>query len=540
MMKLSTLIETLDLRHVAGPSDGEIIDVSDDSRAIADGSLFIARSGSAVDGRKYIVSAIARGARAILAEGEPSEDLSPGVTWLTAENIDQTLCSRIGEVFFDHPSRKLKLIGITGTNGKTTTAFLTQHLLGQAGVKTALLGTVYEDDGNERHVAELTTPGGIVFSRFLARAVANGCQAAVAECSSHALEQGRCAALTFHAAVFTNISGDHLDYHNTMDDYAAAKAKLFQQLPERGWAVVNIDDDMAARMLAKVAEGRVMACTLSEAAAHPIETTANTCRAEAHNFAADRTEARFDGPWGSLSVTLPMVGKHNLYNTLQAIAAAATIVSMKIDELQDALLHCPAPPGRLEPVTTHWPDVLSTSTPDALPTVLVDYAHTDGALENVLTAVSDVSAGRLIVLFGCGGDRDKTKRPRMAEVACRYGDVVVLTSDNPRTEDPATIINDALQGIPNDARDRVIVEADRALAIDKAIHAANPGDTVIIAGKGHEDYQIILDPNAPASEKRTIKIHFDDREQAAAALRKRSNVERRTSRVEGTMTVPGG
>jgi UDP-N-acetylmuramoyl-L-alanyl-D-glutamate--2,6-diaminopimelate ligase len=500
-MKLSQLLKPVGLALVHGDGDLPIGDLVDDSRQATPGCAFLARSASGGDGRSFIADAIARGAVAVVTESAAPADVPAGVAHAVAPRVDQALAGRLAEVFFDHPSDKLKLIGITGTNGKTTIALLIQHLLRKAGIATGVIGTIYVDDGSQggRREATLTTPGAIDFSRYLARMVACGCKAAVAEVSSHALDQGRTAGLRFDVAVFTNLTGDHLDYHGDMNSYAHAKAKLFADLSDDAWAVVNADDAYGQRML--------QSCR-----ANVIRTTLNagsdgaTALALIHELTASYSDVRFDGPWGRCPVRLPLIGRHNVSNALQALTAANAVTDLS-QHMAAALATCPQVPGRLQrvEVNDHAPHGHGAT---ATPTVLVDYAHTHDALENVLTALRPVTPGRLIALFGCGGDRDKTKRPKMAQVACRLADQVYITSDNPRTEDPQTIIADIVRGVPANQRDAVTVVADRAAAIADCIASTGPGDTVLLAGKGHETYQIV------GREKR----HFDDREQAQLAL----------------------
>ncbi len=534
-MNLEQLTHDLVLSHRGGPMprDVTVTDVTDDSRRTAPGALFIVRAG----GEAYLDDALAKGPAAILAP--PQATPRGDVCWLTCDApaaADQALAGAIAHRFFGEPSRQLQLVGITGTKGKTTTAILVQHLLATAGVKCGLIGTIFIDDGQARRTAELTTPGAIEFNRLLRAMVDHGCRAAVAEVSSHALHQKRVAALRFAVGVFTNLTGDHLDYHRTMDAYADAKAMLLEQLPAGAWAVLNADDVYAQRM-ADAVPAQARAVWTAVAAPHLHDGATSKPRhanagllacATPITLAADHTVARYDGPWGSFELQLPLVGEHNVANALQAIAAANCVTAMA-RTLRDAMRNCPTVPGRLEPVGAgervsgvgsrvseegQEPPSSSGQTPDPrpqtpLPTVLVDYAHTHDSLEKTLLALRPVTRGRLIALFGCGGDRDKTKRPKMAAVACKLADRVVITSDNPRTEDPQAIIADIVKGVPQEAMDKVTIEPDRAAAIRVAVSLAEPGDTVLLAGKGHEDYQIIG----------KTKRHFDDREQAAEALR---------------------
>lgn len=433
------------------------------------------------------------------------------------ERIDQSLCSELAERFFDYPGSKLGLVGITGTNGKTTTAFITQHILGELGIRCGMLGTVWVDDGKHRQPAELTTPGPIDVSRYLAAMVDNGCQAAVLEVSSHALHQGRIAGLDFDVAVFTNLTGDHLDYHSTMKEYASAKALLFQSLASSSVAVVNADDEYAGNILegcgARVLRCRVRQVKRAGQSEHNPDVLPLGCEARLEELGVNYNHVVFSGPWGQLPLRLPLIGQHNVSNALHALTASYALgailgIDMSRSGLIDALACCPQVPGRLERID------LSGSSDGTLPTVLVDYAHTHDALENVLLALRPLVSGKLICLFGCGGDRDKTKRPKMAAVACKYADEVIVTSDNPRTEDPNGIIADITAGVPQRDEAYVTVVPERHDAIIKAIQRGegDKGDLILIAGKGHEDYQIIGREKHP----------FDDRLEAAEALRGRA------------------
>lgn len=499
-MRLQTLIQGLGLRHLAGPQDAAIHGLTDDSRLVHPGALFIAR-GAAADQVAYITQAVERGATAIISGPTDNPDVNDGVAWYAHDRADQRLAGALAERYFGNPADKLALVGVTGTNGKTTIALLTQHLLQSAGTRTGVIGTIHVDDGTaaSRRTAHLTTPGAIEFSRELARMVDAGCRAVTTEVSSHALDQGRAAALRFRAAVFTNLTQDHLDYHKTMGAYARAKSILFTQLAADGTAVVNIDDDYARDVLADYS-GPVLWTSLSGT---NIDSDQPVCYAREIELRADSSSARFIGPWGDIRVTLPLVGKHNVCNTLQAIAAAYAVKG-QTDSLIHALQTIPQVPGRLERVKPQTPQGAAADPP----TVLVDYAHTPDALENAMSALRPLTPGKLIVMFGCGGDRDKTKRPRMAQAACRYADRIYLTSDNPRTEDPDAIIRDALPGIPEDRKPDLVVQPDRGAAIRASVLEGVAGDTVLLAGKGHEDYQTIGREN----------IHFDDREHAAEAL----------------------
>jgi len=496
-MKLSHLIAKVDGVTVLGECDPEIGCVTDDSRKVTRGSLFVARSGTRGDGRVFIADAVARGASAVLCDGGvPCDEMrSAGVAMLQC--ADPAISGvDLAHAFAGFPASAMRMIGITGTNGKTTVAFLVQHLLMHASIKCGLIGTVVIDDGATRTPAELTTPGGMELARMLGTMARHGCDAVAMEVSSHALHQGRVRGIDFAVGVFTNLTGDHLDYHGTMDAYADAKAQLFDGLRPGACAVVNGDDPAHKRMVRSCA-ARVVRCSTHDTRAE--------CTVEVIRVALGGMRLRLHGAWGSFDADFPCVGRHNAMNALQAVAAAWAL-GVPAEHLSSGLSTASAPPGRLQPVTAlHDPFA-----------VLVDYAHTDDALSNVLAALRPVvGTGRIVLVFGCGGNRDRTKRPRMAATAVRGADVIYVTSDNPRQEDPNAIIAEILEGIPSDQRGRVHVQPDRAIAIQEAIAAARTGDIVLIAGKGHEDYQII------GTEKR----HFDDCEQARAALQSRRSTQ---------------
>jgi len=499
-MKLDVLLTRL-APVPANAAGLDVRSITDDSRAVTPGTLFVARSGTRSDGRAFVADAVARGAAAVLFAGE-----DPCASLDGAERVARVpvpagtdlarLAGALAARLEGSPSEWMRVVGITGTNGKTTMAFLVQQFVRASGGRCGVIGTVTVDDGAVAEPASLTTPGGIELARAMGRMVRNGCTACAMEVSSHALDQGRADSVGFKVAVFSNLTGDHLDYHKTMEAYAAAKARLFAMLPADGIAIVNADDPWHATMVAGC-RARVLRCSVrGEGArdARPAE-----CTATVHASRLGWQDTTFAGPWGEVRVRLPIVGRHNAMNALQA-AAAAWAIGVPAASIAAALAACTAPPGRLEPVT-------APADPFA---VLVDYAHTDDALLNVLTALRPLlgEGGRLITVFGCGGDRDRTKRPRMMGIACAHADRVIVTSDNPRTEDPEAIIDEVMSGRPVEGGASVSRQADRARAIEQAVTEARPGDIVLVAGKGHEDYQIV------GTEKRP----FDDRLVAAAAL----------------------
>ena len=481
--------------------------VCDDSRTAVPGCLFVARPGTKEDGRRFVADAVRRGATAVLHAGEDpcagDPDAAAVVRVRVAEGTDLgRLAGRIAHALEGSPSEWMRLVGITGTNGKTTMSYLVRQFAQAAGIRCGLIGTVAVDDGASTEAASLTTPSGIDVARALGRMVRNGCGACAMEVSSHALDQGRADALRFSTAVFSNLTGDHLDYHGTMDRYAAAKARLFRMLDGTGTAVVNLDDRWHAAML-EGCRARILGCSLGHRAAGA---PAAECTAVIHEARLGWQDATLSGPWGAPRVRLPIIGRHNAMNALQA-AAAAWSIGVPSGVIAEVLAACVAPPGRLEPVTT----------PEHPFAVLVDYAHTDDALLNVLSALRPLvgEGGRLVTVFGCGGDRDRTKRPRMMRVACAGSDRVIVTSDNPRTEDPGAIIEEIASGSPSPDVD-FIRQPDRALAIAQAVAEARPGDIVLVAGKGHEDYQVV------GTERRP----FDDRAVARAALAARAALGR--------------
>lgn len=507
------------------PADGRtaadglrICDITEDSRTVMPGSLFVARKGERADGNAFIAAAVSAGASAILSD-DPAVRLPAGVdpsgrvVLLTSRSLPGAVAA-MAERFFDNPSSRLAMVGITGTKGKTTCAYLTRQLLSAGGGKCGLIGTVCIDDGVEVAPALLTTPPALELSRTIARMVDAGCTACVMETSSHALEQGRVAALAYRVGVFTNLGHDHLDYHGTVEAYASAKARLFAMLPDAargGVAVVNADDPWCEAMV-KDCRARVVRCSMKSrpgVASPPVDCSARIVSESPAGTVID-VHAPFTGGRPA-QVFLPLVGVHNVMNALQA-ACAAHACGVDGRVIAEALAVASAPPGRMEPVTGA----------DAPFTVYVDYAHTPDSLAAVLTVArraveAEGRGGRVLALFGCGGDRDPSKRPRMGAAGAGLADVVFITSDNPRREDPVEIIRQIVGGVPPSQRAALRVEADRRTAIEAAVSECREGDVLLLAGKGHEDYQILSD-NAGG----TRKIHFDDREQAIAALRARN------------------
>ncbi|NDJ17397.1 UDP-N-acetylmuramoyl-L-alanyl-D-glutamate--2,6-diaminopimelate ligase [Myxacorys almedinensis] len=467
------------------------------SLACQPGDVFIGMPGTRVDGGDFWQSAIAAGAIAAIvspdaasrAMGNPafSSEQPP----LVIPAIDMTqACAHLATTFYDHPAAKLKLIGVTGTNGKTTTTHLIEYLLNQAGNPTAMLGTLYTRWQGFQQTAVHTTPFAVELQQQFAAAVDAGCKYAVMEVSSHALHQGRVLGCPFEVAVFTNLTQDHLDYHTNMEDYFAAKALLFSPAYLKGRAIVNLDDPYGQRLLEHLNGQPVWSYSTQQKA---------DLWTSDLSYSPAGVRGRLHTPMGEVPFQSPLVGQFNLANLLAAVGAGLEL-GLGLDAIAQALPHFSGVPGRMEQVQIK---------PDQDISVIVDYAHTPDSLENMLNAARPFISGRMICVFGCGGDRDRTKRPKMGAIAAELADQIIVTSDNPRTEDPQRILDDVVAGISAASAPTVI--ADRAIAIRTAILQAKPGDGILIAGKGHEDYQILG----------TEKIHFDDREQARDALIKR-------------------
>ena len=533
-MDLSELVAGLDVTFAANRGTAcRVCDITEDSRTAVPGSLFIARKGLKADGKRFIQDAAAAGAVAVLTD-DPDLTPPPGFRLPILFAADVPLVSAlIAERFYGLPTRALKLSGVTGTNGKSTITFLIHQLMNHAAHRCGLIGTVLVDDGTEVARASMTTPPALELSRTFAVMKEAGCCAASIEVSSHALDQHRADALAFDVAVFTNLTGDHLDYHKTMDNYAAAKARLFELLPASGTAIVNADDPWTPRMI-RDCKARVWKCALNAAPNEADPAGPDECRATVIEETMLGMLLAMEGPWGVIEAQVPLIGRYNAMNVLQA-AAACFAKGLTREQLCAGLPELHAPPGRLQQVSRDDADDV---------TVFVDYAHSDDSLRNCLASVAKVipgrqhggsllrnaagtyrasplptrlgggpATGRLWVVFGCGGNKDTTKRPRMGAAAIAHADMVVVTSDNPRSERPSDIIDQILEGIPHEQRDRVIVQADRARAIRHAIEHAAAGDVVVLAGKGHENEQVIAGPDGTL-----VKVHFDDAERARAAL----------------------
>ena len=485
---------------VTGDGNASVTDVTHDSRQAGKGSLFVAVRGELFDAHKFIPQVIEQGAVGVLSEIEPTSEwrslieLQSGrglvpAAWIQVKNIRRAMALAAAEVHH-HPSRELQLVGITGTNGKTTTAYLVASISEAAGEPVAMTGTVEYRLGKARKKADRTTPEATDMQRLLRQAVQIGCKTAVMECSSQAMDFHRCDQLDYAVAVFTNLTRDHLDYHKTMENYWYAKQRLFDgRLGSRPkTSVINVDDPYGVELAEKLQNEGLRVVTYAVKSAADIT-------ARDPEFSLDGMRFSLRTPENEVEFHSPLVGPPHIYNTLAAVASGLAL-GYELELITRALEKCTGAPGRFERVA-HDGDFA----------VVVDYAHSDDALLNVLRTAREVTKGRIITVFGCGGDRDRSKRAPMGEAAGLLSDVVILTSDNPRTEDPNQILADAEIGIRKTGKPYEKI-ADRREAIHHAIAQARTNDLVLIAGKGHEDYQII---------GREV-FHFDDREVAREAL----------------------
>lgn len=486
-MKFLTLVKGLkgSLQGISGNSS--LQGVAENSKRVKKGDLFVCVPGAKADGRQFAQEAVVKGAVALVVEKQAIEGL--GVPQFVVSDARETL-AQVAHRFYGNPSRRVKVIGVTGTKGKTTTTFLIRSLLQGAGKKTALFGTIAYEVGSKKIEAPNTTPSALTLAQLLAEARRVHCAWAVMEVSSHALDMKRVKGIEFKGAAFTNLGRDHLDYHKDFAHYFAAKKRLFTDFPTVEARVVNADDPYGKKLLRALGNKGV---------GYGIKTA---CRYQAKQVDHQPGHIRFEVQGRKFEA--PLSGLFNIYNSLAAIAVLKEL-GLSWEVLQKGLKNAPAVPGRFEKVSVGQDF-----------TVLVDYAHTSDALEQALTAareILDSPSQKLISVFGCGGDRDRTKRPLMGRISARLADLTVVTSDNPRTEEPRSILREIVKGIPaglsRNGHQRVFVKEDRAKAIELALSKAGTGDLVLIAGKGHENYQIIGDK----------KIHFDDREMARKLLK---------------------
>ncbi|WP_068616356.1 UDP-N-acetylmuramoyl-L-alanyl-D-glutamate--2,6-diaminopimelate ligase [Paenibacillus tuaregi] len=492
-MLLNQLVSYLTASQLHGDGEVSITGIQIDSRKVNPGDLFICLPGHTVDGHDFARQAADRGAAALVVERVLEEVNLPQ---LKVKDCRLAMAV-LGNAFYQEPSSKLSVIGVTGTNGKTTTTYLIEQILHDHGNKPGLIGTIQRKyDGNSYPMSG-TTPESLDLQRYLHEMAEADCDYCVMEVSSHALEQGRVKGTHFRTAIFTNLTQDHLDYHKTMEEYRAAKGLFFSRLgnryfedpQERSYAVLNVDDE-ASEYFARQ--------TAAEVITYGVEKEADV-RASDISITARGTAFHVETFAGAADISLRMVGKFNVYNALAAISAAL-LEGITLEQIKSSLESLQGVEGRVEAVDEGQDFA-----------VIVDYAHTPDGLENVLRTVDEFAVGRVICVFGCGGDRDRTKRPIMGRIAAKYSDFVFVTSDNPRTENPDAILKDIEQGLVDDGvpSDRYVLVVDRKEAIQKAIEMASSEDVVLIAGKGHETYQIV-----------GTEVHdFDDRVVAKEAIR---------------------
>lgn len=500
-MTLRDLIPHLDKPAVSGSLDTEVASLAYDSRKVGPGTAFVALRGKQVDGHDFIPKAIELGAAAIICEQAPPEDVS--IPWVHVRKSRIAL-AQAAAALNGHPAKALTIAGVTGTNGKTTSVYLIHHLFNSAQLRSGMLGTVFYDLGGQQVPATHTTPESLEIQGLMATMRDNGCRACAMEVSSHAVDQERVHGLPFAAAVFTNLTQDHLDYHGTMERYFEAKVGLFEMAAAepRSSLIINADDSWGRKLIQRFENtGRVTKFGFGVG-----------CDFRAVNVRYDLTGTTFEleARGRSFLVRSPLIGDFNVYNTLGALAAAHG-VGLNMREAVANMQKAPQVPGRLERVSEN-----------SRFHVYVDYAHTPDGIVNALRTVRALRPRRIITVFGCGGDRDRSKRPKMASAAEAGSDICVLTSDNPRTEDPQRILDDAKAGFARPKSHAII--ADRREAIKVALEGALEGDIVLIAGKGHEDYQDIQGKKHPFDDRRVARqllhelkaVRFQEREEKAA------------------------
>ena len=483
MIALIDILEQIEVRRTAGPENPEIGQLTFDSRSVGPGDVFVALRGTQSDGHRFIPDAVRQGAAVIVLEDWPNR-LEPGRTYVQVPDTRRVL-GLMASSYYGKPSRQLSLVGITGTNGKTTTATLLYRLFTELGYKVGLLSTIENRIGDRSLPTAHTTLFPVELQARLAEMVESGCSYAFMEVSSHALDQQRTAGLEFAGAVFTNISHDHLDYHRTFKDYIFAKKKLFDHLPAEAFALTNLDDKRGAVMLQNT-----LARTYTYSLRRKADFKARILESELSGLHLELDGRDFYGR---------LVGDFNAYNLLAAYAVAVLLGQDRMEVLA-ALSGLPAAPGRFEAVVSQERSVMG----------VVDYAHTPDAVEKVLQSLTRIRSanGRIITVVGCGGDRDRSKRPLMARAATDYSDRVILTSDNPRSEDPEAILDEMEKGVPAPAKQKVLRISDRREAIRAAVLMAQAGDLILVAGKGHEKYQ----------EIKGVRYPFDDLEELKKCL----------------------
>lgn len=475
-MKLRKLLEEISILSWKGNQEENIQGITYSSAQIGEHYLFAALKGEKTDGHQFIPEALKKGAKAILSERPVPDDFP--VTWIQVKDAREAL-GQISANFYGHPYQEMKMVGITGTKGKTTTAYLLEAILKKAHFHPAVTGTIsYRGPGLNKS-AQRTTPEAPDLHRVLREVKEKGATHCIMEVSSHSLELKRVVGINFDLAIFTNLSGEHIDYHQSMEKYFEAKKKLFT-LNKKGMAVVNLDDPWGKKLVSQLPRGTITYGLQSKA----------TVRAQNFYFNHRGISISVQYPGGKLDVFSPLLGKPNASNVMASVATALTL-NIPLYAIKEGVTSLRGIPGRMEKIDNSQGFL-----------IFVDYAHTDAALRNLLETARGLNPSRVILVFGAGGDRDKTKRPRMGKIAVTWADWTILTSDNPRSENPLTIISDIQKGIQKTGKNNYQIQPDRKEAIRQALYSAKPGDCILIAGKGHENYQIIKDK----------VIHFNDGE----------------------------
>ncbi len=476
-MKLKEVFSGIPVVSFSGNKEKIITEISYSSKTVNSGHMFSALKGEKTDGLNFVDEAVSRGAAAILSEQKKPDKFTGN--WIQAFDARETLalCSAN---FFGHPSQNMKTLGITGTKGKTTVSYLIEEILKQAGFKPGLIGTIFYRGPGLSRKAVRTTPEAPDLQRMMKTMLAKGATHNILEISSHSLEMKRPVGIDFDVAIFTNLSGEHLDYHRSMEKYFSSKKKLFS-LNRKSMAVINTDDPWGQKLAAQL-PGGIITCSL--------ESDTALVYAKQYSFIEKGIELSVKFPAGSLSLSSPLLGKPNIYNILTAVAAALTL-KVPLTAIKAGIAELKGVPGRFEKIENPFGFH-----------IFVDYAHTDNPLKNLLETARTLCKGQIILTFGAGGDRDKTKRSRMGKIAGKLSDWTIITSDNPRSEDPLSIISQIEEGIKITGPGKYEIQPDRKTAVKTALSKAKKGDYILIAGKGHEDYQITGNKT----------IHFDDKE----------------------------
>ncbi len=486
-MKIKEILQKIDYISFNGNEESIVTGITNYSKEVKENYIFVALKGEKLDGHDFIDEAITLGANTVVSERKPK--LSKNVNWLRVKDSREAMW-RLSVLLYENPGSKLKLIGVTGTNGKTTTTHLIEHIFKNAGFQTGLLGTIYSRWADKSIPAQLTTPESPQINRMLKEMIEDGVTICVMEVSSHSLSMKRVDGLDFNCAVFTNLTHDHLDFHKNMKSYFEAKKRLFELLDKKeGYGIVNIDDPWGKKLSKEIKAPLLFYGLGRDAHISPLS----------YNLTSEGIEAEISTPTGIIEVSSPLLGKPNLYNILAAMGVAITF-NIRKEDIKKALKDFKSVKGRFELVENS----LGLK-------VMVDYAHSDDSLRNLLETVAELKPKKIILVFGAGGDRDKKKRPKMGEVAGKLADISIITSDNPRSEDPISIIKDIEKGFKKSGKRNYIIIPDRREAIFKAISIAEEGDFVILAGKGHEEYQIIGNERIPFSDRKSAESALEER-----------------------------